>query len=128
MNHLQPPVEILLKLTDLPQIPQIFHPLRHPRLYFLKLPSTQKNLPIDTGYLEAGPIRGVSGVLPKVGIAGSSQEKLVNHVPEGNVFFYHYADILADGNEVGVNVVAEFVEGFQLFLNQFERAFGRGVG
>ena len=75
-----------------------------------------------------GPIRGVSGVLPKVVIAGSSQEKLVNNFPDVSVSVYHYADILADGDEVGVKVVAAFVEEFQPFLKGFERGLGRGVG
>lgn len=84
----------------------------------------------------------MSGVLPEVFIAGLSQEKLVNEVPEVNVLFYHYADVSADGDEISVEVVAAFVEGFQPFLEGFqpflrgvqpflkgfERGFGRGVG
>ena len=40
----------------------------------------------------------------------------------------NYPGSLANGEEVGIDVVAGVVEGLQPFLEGFERRFGRDVG
>ncbi len=56
----------------------------------------------------------MSGVLLKVTSMGPiskglSPEKLENAGPAEKVLFYHHADVLVDGEKVGVEVVAAFV-------------------
>ena len=67
----------------------------------------------------------MSGILPKV--IGSSQEKPINNVPGFEVLHYNFAEVLADRDEVGVKVVADFVERVQPFPKGFEQGFGRVV-